>query len=316
MNATNKTGSRTTNQVGRMSARSAATQMRNPIPGARHGRPAATARHFLRGDPCKAADAPDQGLEGEAGMLGGVRARGLAPEAVANFSPAQDPRIPCNGLLRPAQGHRLGPPAGTPHEAPALVLRPPALEHPGAHERAVRLSRPAPGGPNAARMVAVACQGRGTTPRRALCPVHGYRLQPPEIGEDLGPERVEVAGADQFEQVGLFFHHDGLVAVLEEVPDAPVAPIERPGVPRAERPHPPAQGAAARPDPQVGVVCQEGPGVDREAGRRPPRRQAATEVRSVGVILEDASARIPRIIKWWSTPGASRRAWRGVIRAG
>ena len=72
-----------------------------------------------------------------------------------------------------------------------------------------------------------------------------------------------------------------------------MAAVARPGVPRAERPHAPAQGAAARPDPPVGVVWQEGPGVDREAGRRPRRRQAAHDVRAVGVIRDEAPALDP-----------------------
>ena len=43
----------------------------------------------------------------------------------------------------------------------------------------------------------------------------------------------------------------------------------------------------------MGVVWQEGPGVDREAGRRPQRRQAATDVRAVGVIRDEAPALDP-----------------------
>ena len=40
-------------------------------------------------------------------------------------------------------------------------------------------------------------------------------------------------------------------------------------------------------------MWQEGPNVDREAGRRPQRRQAATDVRAVGVIRDEAPALNP-----------------------
>jgi hypothetical protein len=65
----------------------------------------------------------------------------------------------------------------------------------------------------------------------------GVAVQGPQIGDDLGAERVEVEIPDQFQEVGLRLHHDGLVPVLEEVADAFVAPIEGPRVPGEQRPH-------------------------------------------------------------------------------
>ena len=49
-----------------------------------------------------------------------------------------------------------------------------------------------------------------------------------EIGEDFRTDRIEVEVADQFQEVGIFFHHDRLVPVLQEVTDPLVAPVEGP----------------------------------------------------------------------------------------
>ena len=76
----------------------------------------------------------------------------------------------------------------------------------------------------------------------------GGPVQSPEIGDDLGPEGVQVEVADQFQEVRLLFDHDGLVPILEEVAHAVVPAVEGPSVPREERPHHAAQGAVARPD--------------------------------------------------------------------
>jgi hypothetical protein len=74
----------------------------------------------------------------------------------------------------------------------------------------------------------------------------GVALQRPEVGDHLRAEGVQVDVADQFEQVGFFFHHDGLVAVLKQVADAFVAPIERAGVSGEERAHAPSEGTRPR----------------------------------------------------------------------
>ena len=51
-----------------------------------------------------------------------------------------------------------------------------------------------------------------------------------EIGDDRRPQWVQVEVAHEFEEVRLLFHHDGLVAVLEEMARALVAAVE--GVPQ------------------------------------------------------------------------------------
>ena len=60
-----------------------------------------------------------------------------------------------------------------------------------------------------------------------------------EVRHELRPERIQVEVADQFQEVGLFLHHDRLVPVLEEVAASLVAPVEGTGVPREEAPHAP-----------------------------------------------------------------------------
>jgi hypothetical protein len=55
-------------------------------------------------------------------------------------------------------------------------------------------------------------------------------VQRPEVGDNPCAERVEMEVADEFQKVRLFLDHDGLVAVLEEVPDPFVTAIESAGV--------------------------------------------------------------------------------------
>jgi hypothetical protein len=55
-------------------------------------------------------------------------------------------------------------------------------------------------------------------------------LQGPEIGENLGAERVQMEVAHQFEQVRFLLDHNRLVPILKEVADAVVPPVESPGV--------------------------------------------------------------------------------------
>ena len=60
----------------------------------------------------------------------------------------------------------------------------------------------------------------------------------------MGAEGIQVEVPHEFEQVRLLLHHDGLVAVLEEVAAPLVAAIEGAGVPRQERAHAPGEGPA------------------------------------------------------------------------
>lgn len=85
-------------------------------------------------------------------------------------------------------------------------------------------------------------------------PGPGIGAQPAEIRDPLRPQGIQVQVADQLQEVGLRLHHDGLVAVLDQVAHPLMAAIERPGVPGEEGAHAPGQGAGSRPDQEMGVV--------------------------------------------------------------
>jgi len=98
---------------------------------------------------------------------------GLAPQALDEVSPTEDPGIARDGFLRAPEGHQFGP-------APALRTRPPPWNsgrRPCGSPSATKVRygpRARRGlGPNWARIIAVACHGLGMVPRRALCPVQG-----------------------------------------------------------------------------------------------------------------------------------------------
>ena len=83
--------------------------------------------------------------------------------------------------------------------------------------------------------------------------------------------------ADEFPEIGVRLHHDRLIAVLEEVPLPSVPPVVRQGVAGEQAAH--ERGEAARPTPeeQVGVVREEGPGVEGGPGGPRDRTEAREE---------------------------------------
>lgn len=125
-------------------------------------------------------------------------------------------------LAAPAQRGHLRPAARAAPQPAPLQLGPAALAEARGHEGRVAIpGRPA--GP------AESPQDRGRRlPRRFPATHHngmasvGTVVQCAEIGDHLGPERGEVEGADQLQRVGLLLDHDGLLAVLEEIPAPPV----------------------------------------------------------------------------------------------
>jgi hypothetical protein len=80
--------------------------------------------------------------------------------------------------------------------------------------------------------------------------------------DDPDPERIQVEIADQLQEIRLFVHHDGPIAILEEMAGAPVAPIESARVPGQEAAHAAGQRARARADQQVEVIRQERPRIN------------------------------------------------------
>jgi len=104
-----------------------------------------------------------------------------------------------------------------------------------------------------------------------------------QIGDPRRAERVQAEVAHEFEQVGLLHHHDGPVPVLEEMAHPVVAATEGPRVPREEGPEAAVQGPSARPDQEVGVIREQGPGLHREGAHLRHRGQAGDDVRAAGV---------------------------------
>ena len=133
-----------------------------------------------------------------------------------------------------------------------------------------------------------------------------------EVRDDLRAQRIEVEVADELQEVRLLLHHDGLVPVLEEVAHPLVAAVEGPGIAREQTPHAAGQRARARPHEEVGMVREEGPGVD---GPRPGLRQgreARDKIRPIRSSRKRTRRSSPRTITWWRASGASRRGWRGM----
>jgi len=124
-------------------------------------------------------------------------------------------------------------------------------------------------------------------------PGPGIAVQRAEFRDHARTEGVQVEVAHQLQEVGLLLHHDGLVPVVEEVPDPVVPAIERACVARQEGPHTARKGPLARPDEEVRVVREEGPGVDGEGPRLRQRAEPGDEVGAVDVIREDGAALEP-----------------------
>jgi len=79
----------------------------------------------------------------------------------------------------------------------------------------------------------------------------------------------------------------GLVAVLEEVSDAVVPPIERPGVPGEEGAHAAGERTRARAHQEMRVVREEGPGIDGPRALLRHGGDARDEVGAICVVAED-----------------------------
>ena len=108
-----------------------------------------------------------------------------------------------------------------------------------------------------------------------------------EVGHHVRPDGIQVEVADELQEIRLLLHHDGFVPILEEMAHTLVAAVERPRIPREERPHAAGQGALSRPEQQMGVVREQGP---RVHGERPVLRQrgeAADEVGAVRIVPEE-----------------------------
>ena len=95
-------------------------------------------------------------------------------------------------------------------------------------------------------------------------PRPGVAIEGGERRKHLRPEGIQVEIADEFQEIRLLLHHDGLVPILKEMAGPVVPPVEGPGVPGEEAPHAAGERAIPRADQQVGMIREEGPGVDGE----------------------------------------------------
>ena len=93
--------------------------------------------------------------------------------------------------------------------------------------------------------------------------------------------------ARELQEVGLLLHHDGCVPILEQVPSPRVAAIEGPRVARKEGAHAPRERPVPRPDQEVRMVREQGPGVDRPGPGLAEGPHAGNEVGPVGVVAEE-----------------------------
>ena len=118
-------------------------------------------------------------------------------------------------------------------------------------------------------------------------PGPGIVAQPAEIRDHLCPKGIQVNVADQLQEVGLCLHYDGLVAVLEQVAHPLMAAIERPGVSGEEGAHAARERPTPRPDQEMGVVGQEGPGGDGERSGVNQRGDPGHERVAIDVIPEN-----------------------------
>jgi len=236
-----------------------------------------------------AADADHQGLKRPPGGLG---RRHRAPERLDELAGAQDPLIAQVGLPAPPEtlDHRPAPEAA--QEAAPLEVGPAAPGDAVGDEGPVGMPGPAAGAEVAEDRLG-RLPGAGDRPQEGAVPGPGIPIQFAEVRDDLRAQRIEVEIPDEFQEVRVLLHYDGLVPVLEEVAHPLVAAVEGPGIAREQTPHAPGQGARARPHEEVGVVREHGPGVDGPGPALRQGREARDKIRPIPVIPEDDPALQP-----------------------
>ena len=179
------------------------------------------------------------------------------------------------------------PAADAAHQAPALQVRPPALRDARGHEGAIGRAGPA-GLPREPRQDVGRClpgAGHAAAKGGVACP--GVALQLPQLANEAPAERVEMDVAHQLQQVGVLLDDDGSVPVLEEAAHPLVPAIEGSGVAGEQGSHAPGQGAGPRPHHKVGVVREQGSGVDGPGPALRQGREARDKIRPLLVIPED-----------------------------
>ena len=165
-----------------------------------------------------------QGRAGGGEGVGSRQGGRLAAHRLDEGPAPQDPLVGRPAFPAPAQGGHSGPAVGAAAQAAPLEFGPPSLGYPFRHEGLV----PAPGeaarwGEAGKHHVRVLPRDRPAAHQRAgpAPPVPG---ETPQVLDDLRPEGIEVEIADELQEIGFFLDYDGLIAVLEEMAVALVAP--------------------------------------------------------------------------------------------
>ena len=99
--------------------------------------------------------------------------------------------------------------------------------------------------------------------------------------------------ADKFPEVGVLLDDDGLVAILEEMPDPFMAAVVGPGITGEEPAQEPGEPLGSAPQQQVGMIREEGSCVERRAGGRRPRAEARDERLAILGIGHDLPPLLP-----------------------
>jgi hypothetical protein len=101
------------------------------------------------------------------------------------------------------------------------------------------------------------------------------------------PKWIEVEIAHKLQEVDFLVDHDGLVAVLKEVPCSPVAAVELARVTGQERSHAATEGTRPGLYQEVGVVWKDREGIHSEVTGFRQRSNSPNEIVPVLVIAKD-----------------------------
>jgi len=240
--------------------------------------------------PKRRTDVGDEAVKGEERDAGAGRRRQFPLEGLDEGRAAQDPLIAQVVLPAPPERGDGRPPAQASDEAAPLKFWAPAQWDAGGDESPVGGSGPARGAVEPGEHRRGRLPGLGLVAEEGRMAAPGIPVQFREASDHAGAEGVQVEVPDEFEKVGLRLDHHRLVPVLEEMARALMAPVEGTRVSGEEAAHAPAERPGPSPDEEVGVVREEGPGVDGEGPRRRERPEARDEIGPVPVVPEDPAA--------------------------
>lgn len=115
----------------------------------------------------------------------------------------------------------------------------------------------------------------------------GEPFQRGHICNDAGTDAIEMDVADQLQEVGVFLTEKRLVAVLEEMPGAPVSSVELLGVAGQYPSHDGCKGNTTASEQKMRVILEEHPCVTGRGGLAQNERKTGDEVLMILRISED-----------------------------